>query len=361
MEDMRQTEESKRASLEFRIDSLENQNDVMRKYHDAELESVRNELSQITMEKDRLLHQLRESEKTNASLLVASSSRNALEGGDIAKTDLESECAKLRFENAHLLAMAADNKTRAERRLREMIAAQSASIEADVIMEQELRLKAESTVQALQAEIDILRREKNPSQLGLGALDNSPSLDLVKENKLLKANIEKMKSDNDSLRSQMKDAEARANSRIEALTEDYEKLQVKISRIEFDGKRDLAIQAEMVRTRDDGSELSSRKLPPDYNTSTGGDLSVMSSCIDAFEQIQQQKHAIQEERKLYQEVLSEQEELFALLAQRDVQLECLKNALIEAVGQEAVDKANEEAEASTISKYGNFIQVIETE
>ena len=159
MEDMRQTEESKRASLEFRIDSLENQNDVMRKYHDAELESVRNELSQVLMEKDRLLHQLRESEKTNASLLVASSSKSALEtASDV--TDLESECAKLRFENAHLLAMASDNKTRAERRLREMVAAQSASIEADVIMEQELRLKAENTIQELQAEIDSLRREK---------------------------------------------------------------------------------------------------------------------------------------------------------------------------------------------------------
>jgi hypothetical protein len=359
MEDMRQSEESKRASLEFRIDSLENQNDVMRKYHDAELENVRNELSQVTMEKNRLLHQLRESEKTNASLMLASSSSGGLEssGGEI---DLESECAKLRIENAHLLAMAADDKTRAERRLREMVAAQSASNEADIILEQELRVKAESTADALQAELDTLRRQRSPTNRSNLAFRNSNSA-TSKENESLKSKIASMKAENDALRARMEDAAVRAKSKIESLSDDYEKLQVKVSRIEREGKRDMAIQAEIARMREESSIFPTTTMKSPSEILDRDTSYYSSSAGEAFDHLQEQKRAIEEERKLYKEMLTEQDELFALLAQRDVQLSCLRDALLEAAGDEAVEQASKKAQEETVSKYGNFIEVVETE
>ena len=105
MEELRQTEDSKRASLEYRIGSLENENDVVRKYQANELEDLRKELAQIAMEKDVIIYQLKETEKTNASLVLAASK----EDSDNAhkKYDINSECVKLRVENAHLLTIAA--------------------------------------------------------------------------------------------------------------------------------------------------------------------------------------------------------------------------------------------------------------
>lgn len=154
MDELRMHEESKRASLEYRIGSLEDENDVLRRYHSSELETVRNELAQMSMEKDRILHQLKESEKTNAALVFAASKAETQGAEDSTNIDPEAEISKLRIENAYLLTVAADDKARAERRLREMLAAHRASVETDTILEHELRLSAESTIQSLKAQLD---------------------------------------------------------------------------------------------------------------------------------------------------------------------------------------------------------------
>lgn len=362
MEDMRQTEESKRASLEFRVDSLENQNNVMRKYHAADFENARNELSQITMEKDRLVHQLRESEKTNASLLLASSSNDGLESA-IDPIDLETECAKLRLENAHLLAFAADEKIRGERRLRETVAAQTASSEADIIMEQGLRMKAESTVEELTAELETFRREKKESRSNNGSGESAEYVAIRKELESAKVRIESLETENADLRSRMEGVATKYKAKIDSLATEFQKAQAKASRIEREGRRGLAVQAEIARMREEPNSTAATRahISADdamLGTFDDGNTSFMSSA-EAFDQIQEQKKAIQEERKLYQEVLAEHDELFALLAQRDLQLACLKEALVEAVGDEAVDKATKKAEDQAISKYGNVIRVVD--
>lgn len=116
LEELRQAEESKRASLEYRIGSLEDENDVLRKYHFTELETVRNELAQVAMEKDRILNQLRESEKNNSAFVLATPSADGPDNKGVS--DIDAEIKRLRIENAYLLNVAADDKARAERRLR---------------------------------------------------------------------------------------------------------------------------------------------------------------------------------------------------------------------------------------------------
>jgi hypothetical protein len=155
MEEFRMNEESKRASLDYRIGSLEDENDVLRRYHSSELETVRNELAQVSMEKDRILHQLKESEKTNSALVFAAAKAESSQGGiEDSTTDSDAEVSKLRIENAYLLTIAADDKARAERRLRESLAAHWATVEADTFLEHELRLVAENRVQSLQAQLE---------------------------------------------------------------------------------------------------------------------------------------------------------------------------------------------------------------
>ena len=158
MEELRMNEESKRASLDYRIGSLEDENDVLRRYHSSELETIRNELAQVGMERDRILHQLKECEKANSALVFAASTvdTQCMENPE----DLDAEISKLRIENAYLLTVAADDKARAERRLREALAAHRASVETDTILEHELRLAAESTVQSLKAQLEEYRNTR---------------------------------------------------------------------------------------------------------------------------------------------------------------------------------------------------------
>ena len=92
LEELRLTEESKRASLEYRIVSLEDENEVLIKYHASELEDMRHELSTVTMEKDRILYEFREMEKTNDALVLAASIRNVEDVDRI--DDYEAEAAK---------------------------------------------------------------------------------------------------------------------------------------------------------------------------------------------------------------------------------------------------------------------------
>jgi hypothetical protein len=110
------------------------------------------------MEKDRIVHQLKESEKTNAALVLAASKGENNENDDI--NDIEGEIAQLRVENAHLLTIAADDKVRAEQRVQEVLAAHTASSEADTILEHKLRIAAEATIQTLKAELEELRNEE---------------------------------------------------------------------------------------------------------------------------------------------------------------------------------------------------------
>jgi hypothetical protein len=361
MEELRETEEGKRASLQYRISMLGNENDVVRKYHTAELESARNELAQLAREKDRVLHQLKECEKTNASLLFAASKGN----GNTSKgvSDIESECAKLRIENAHLLTMAADDKSRAERRIREILAVQSATVEADVILEHELRLSAEAALETLRLELDELRSESTMVREffeieATGTREKSQ----LHAMEMLKDSFEALRLENASLKTRMQDAATEAKSKIELLTDECHKLQAKLHKVDREGRDQVAVQSEIARMR-----LASFPSPGGrfYSEAEWGPSSktplheVSLSTAEAFDLIRKQKKEIEEERKRHREDIDEYESLLALVAQQDLEKKCLKEVLIEFAGEEAAREAVRNAEEMAAMNYGTVVRVNE--
>jgi hypothetical protein len=356
MEELRETEESKRASLEYRVGALENENDVVRKYHAAELENVRNELSQITMERDRVLHQLKESEKTNASLVFAASkgeSSDTTEGVG----NLEIECAKLRVENAHLLTVAADDRGRAERRLREALAAQAAGGEADVILEHELRLSAEAALETLKLELEAVHIEMAAAAHGRSNVAQLRNSDVIsKELESCQKSLESMKKENQNLKSRMEKAASLAQAKIDSLTEECRIAQAKLHKLNQEGRFEALIHAEksklsgmespMRRANGNGSKFL---VVSDRDPSSAGasEPSALSSA-EAFDLIRRQREEILEERKHYREFLEEHDSLLALLATLDMEKKALTDALRDALGdEEAVQVILQNAQETT--------------
>lgn len=369
LEELRMNEESKRASLRYRVSSLEDENDVLRRYHSSELETVRNELAQVSMEKDRILHQLKESEKTNSALVFAASKAEAVEADDIS--DLDGEISKLRIENAHLLTVAADDKARAERRLREVLAAHRATSEADTILEHELRLAAEATIQSLKAQLDELR---NAERKG-GSESRSESNRIAAQERLehlvaeldgLRQELQKVKKENSSLKAKTEQAASKAKSELASLTEECRQAQAKAHKYEREGRFDAAVRSEVAKLhlsseargmhRGDWMLVTNNTENDDPALERTTESSPFVG-VEAFDLIQRQKQDIQEERKMYLEFLTEHDDLLALLAQNDLERECLKDALSKAAGTDAVDEVLRTVEGKALEQFGNIIKV----
>jgi hypothetical protein len=99
---------------------------------------------------------------------------------------------------------------------------------------------------------------------------------------------------------------------------------------------------------------------------TRDDVTMQSSLLDTsmtsinaatFDHLQNFKEEMREERKIYMELLSEHDDLLALLAQLDVEKNSLKNALAKVAGQSAVDEALKTAEEETFEAHGGVIKL----
>eukprot|EP00980_Cylindrotheca_fusiformis_P000848 scaffold221_cov120-Cylindrotheca_fusiformis.AAC.9 len=359
LEDLHQDEENKRASLEYRIGSLEDENDLLRKYHAGELEEAQQELSQVTMEKDRAVHHLREVEKTNASLVYAASKENqaSKDAGD-----LEDEIATLRVANAHLLAVAADDNARSERKLRESLAAQMASTEADVIMEHELRVSAEEAVRSLKAQLVELQKALRDSGDGTSGnnKDQIATESTQRQIESLEQDLKNLKKENMKLKKKLETEAAKAKASLEKVTEECRKAQSRLHKAERDGLFDAAIKSEVARLRM-SPKVSTPETRDDILLLKAGPESTPTSAnAAAFDLLRKHKEEIQEERKMYLEFLAEHDNLLALLAQHDVERTCLRDELSDNCGEAAVERALQRAEEKTVSQYGKIIRLAES-
>jgi len=358
MEELRQTEDSKRASLEYRIGSLENENDVVRKYQANELEDLRKELAQITMEKDLLSHQLKDTQKTNASLLLAA--QNEEDGKAQQHADIHSECSKLRIENAHLLTIAAEDKAKNERRLRELLSGQAASSELDVIMERELRLSAETELQTMKEELGQLRNGKHSEM----AVTSTDCFTLDELNKLRTA-LESLKEENAGLQAIIDEEASKSKQTIDVLTDECRRAQAKAFKLDRDTRTEIAVQSEISKMR-----LSAMSSPGETNSLNNDFLRTsinhvslenheagFPSSSEVFDLIRKQKQEIQEERMMYSETLKEYEDLLALVAQQDLEKSCLREKLVEVAGDDVADEAIKKAEEFAVIRYGNAVKV----
>ena len=352
MEEMRQAEAARIASFEYRVTALEDDRETLRRFHADELENVRNELAHVSMEKDRILGALKESEKTNAALLYTTSKQHETNPGSTP----EAELAKLRVAHAQLLAAASDEGSRTERRIREAVSARLSSTEADLIVERELRLSAETTLESMRIQIEHMRQTKFSTLSPLKLTDSS-------QLERSKAELKKLSDQMVSLRREYEQSKAESKATIDDLTEKYRKAQAKAHKLGRELQFENDVNAEAARLRSpqsiDGHDIATWLVERDAtNHEEKKDISGHSmSPSDAFDYIQQQKKAIQEERQMYHELLAEHDDLLALLAQQDLEKASLHAALSDAAGADAVAAAIKEAEENAVRQFGRYIQL----
>jgi hypothetical protein len=352
MDEMREAESSRRSSLEYRITSLQNDHIVHRRFHAAEMENLRNELHQASMERDRLFQSLKESEKSKDALLRASSNDKVVQGD----SDPHFELAKLRVEKAQLLSAWTEESSQAERRLREAVAAVTSSAEADIILEKELRVTAEKSLENVKLEMKEIRSSLGSSRTDAQSQVDATTIALGIELDGLKDRAQLLSEENASLRDQLERTKKDTLSTIERLTDDCRAAKLRASQLEREGRFEAEVRAEVTRLQASSSRESDRhgilvrENPREEREDT---LDVP----ELYDVIQKQKQAVQEERSMYYDLLEEHDDLLALLAQQDIVRVCLCSSLTDAAGPEAVDGVMRKAEAQSIEQYGKFVKL----
>jgi hypothetical protein len=353
LEQTREAESARASSLEYRISALENDRDVVRRFHADELETLRQELSHSSMEKDHILHSLKESEKINAALVYSTAREREFDEAE----QTENEISKLRTFIAKLLSSATEEASRAERRIREAIIANSSLVEAEVIVERELRIAAEAALENVKSQLDEIQRSRHDEPARSVAKTYSPDR-LQTQLCQAREKSRKLESENSSLRSELESVKSDAERKLSDLNDCCQRAQSLALKLEWEAKTGCEGNLETPTMPSVSMSTFSdnwvvvKTAAQDVVTTTHGIPS-----IEAFDFVMEQKVAIQEERQLYQELLAEHDDLLALLAQQDLEKASLYEALMNVAGQTAVDAAIQEAEDKAVKQFGTYVRL----
>mmetsp|Transcript_15187 Transcript_15187/g.25224 ORF Transcript_15187/g.25224 Transcript_15187/m.25224 type:complete len:2554 (+) Transcript_15187:278-7939(+) len=357
LEETRESEAARVASFEYRVCALEDDRDVVRRYHADEIETLRNELSHILMEKDRILHSLKESEKTNTALVYETSKEQETE----VTEHVENELSKLRTSNTRLLSAASEEGARTERRIREAIAANASLVEADVIVERELRVAAETALENVKSQLEE-RRRSSVDDPATGS--NTQTLSPVRMRTHLshaREKSRKLEAENSTLKVELKELESTSETELSNLTDECRRAQALVLKLEGAAKFGSAVNLEATKMQLMPNQPSSENWI--VVSKASGNVADASSAADglpsteAYDCIMTLKSEIHEERQMYQELLAEHDDLLALLAQQDLEKSSLNQALTNVAGQRAVDAAIQQAEANAIEQFGKYVRL----
>lgn len=329
LDDIRDSEASKISSLEFRLSSIQNEHSVQTKIYAAELENLRNELSQSNLERDRLLQALNESESIRESKSQASSPDLSY-GGNAAN-----ELAQLRIEKTQLLSAATAEASRAEKRLRDNRAMIKAAAEAEVIMERELRLMAERSLESAKAELESARVSASTHALSRETGIAADQIVLL-QNQLdeARSSREKLEHEISVLQTQLSDTKRERDMDVARMTEECQKMRVRINHVEREGRFEAQVIAEAARLK---ASESTTVAAPEAKEERSEEV------IALWDHIKKLQDGIKKERTMYYEKKSEHDDLLALLARQDLEKEKLSGALASLGGQEAVQAAMTQA------------------
>jgi hypothetical protein len=334
-------------------------------------------------EKDRLLQALKDSERSNDALLRASAGDGGLEG-----SDLFVELTKLRLEKAELLNSASDEATRMERRLREARAVKAATTDAEVILERELRFAAETSLEALKREMTELRilsdlRQSNEF-IDVGNLEERMSAtELRSEIRRLHDELTALTDENVNLREQLERVEQEGREQVDALREECRHAKSRAAYFEREGRVEAEVQMEVARLRARNEFVDAGRRQGGSNNSPHSPRRPRPSPLDpAYDDdeleeddayydsdrehkaeqqfgltmkqmgamIREQDRRIKEGNTAYTSLLTEHEELLALLTEVHNVRTSLKEALARSAGPDAVDSALRAAELMTQSQ-----------
>jgi len=269
----------------------------------------------------------------------------------------EAELAKLRIEKAQLLVAAAEEGERTERRLREVIATEVSSAEADVLVERERRLAAEAACENMKLLVVELQKDVQAYKEDMHLGSFSPrKAKMEQENERLRQEIARLHDESATLHAKLDSAESgqeNANYRIEKLEAECRIAQASSNRLDREIKFHSEVQAEMGRMR---ASPTVKVAPVDETTANEKKEDDMRT-VELYDKIQEQGQAMQRAREVHQALQVEHEDLLALLAQQEEIKRSLESALTRELGPMAVEAAIREAEESSIAQYGRCVRV----
>lgn len=353
-DELQEADASRRSATEARIASLESDHIAYRRFHASEMDRLRNELNQMTTERDRLVQNLRNAESGKKAVLESVSQ-------DVAQDDLDAALRMLRLENAALLAQTSEESARTERRIREALAASRSANQTQIVVERELRLASERALKAANEELMQLRQA--------GSTEHPSSKKRIDEltNDLqdLRARNEKWAEQKADMRRELEEIRRDARHREEQLEEECRQARQRVTQLEQEGRFEAEVRAEVARiqssspsrTGKGGGEEESRALvevSSSSNRSTVGDPATVAHLYDV---IKTMEHRMQMERQTHEEEREEMEDLLKLVVQQKLDVDALKAALQAAQGEVAVQRALEQAERAAEAQYGRSIRV----
>lgn len=361
LDESRQSELDMRILFEKRIKDLEEECRALTTSNQADLETLKTELSNVILERDQLIRALNESEKANSTLVYSTT----VDKTDELSSSTDVELAKLRMENAHLLSEAAKSVVATERRIR-------TALGGELFLEDRVAREDKQRLAELQQLLTKLKTDYENTLEELGRL-KSANIDLTDKLNTLEAenaqdNLKRLEEDFSrlevekiSLETKLKETVSLSKSTISNLEEKYRAAEAKIRKLESSEQKEAALAAEIARLREENQNISANKNNDrssvedvDSTTERKGPDMDPSDQLDLIRELQSE---MKQEREMYQDLLAEHEDLLALLAQQDCEKKCLQQALAEANGNDAVEKAILEAEQKVIERYGKYVQI----
>ena len=302
-------------SHEYRIDTLENDRISTGNAYEEEINALKAELAQSNQEKDNFAHKLEQSEQANTALVYSTTHDGA--NGE----ESESEVIRLQLERAQLLAKINELGTNLERRVSEAVAAHAANTETEIIMERQHRISVETSLADALSKINEMK-----SQVSASPKPNDEELSSCKR-LLEKAHVEneELRYDNNLLQSKVETSSNSSSRLVADLREKLKKTEEQLRSVEREGRFEAAMASEIAKLRA-GTQTSSNgsnKKPfilrgIDQNVGVDGNGSSSPNpayIIEMYDYVVELKRSIEEERQMYKELVTEHEDLLALLGQ----------------------------------------------
>jgi len=353
-------------ALRGRLEAIEEERDLLVKSQQEQVALLRADISKLVSEKDNLVQSMHEFEVTNNSLLHA----HSINGTDGKDTDNTDELHRLRIEKAQLLASVAQSSAKVEQRVRSLLSAQLSKNETEVIVERELRQAAESELSEKKNELRELKslleskeseiKKERTTKLGNVPDDKDKEI-LNKKLQCISAQHEELRQQNSRLRAQLEDLTATKNK----ITEQCQALEIELRRIQREKRFDENVSAEVVRLRYNSSSIcknangmvSPQSASVNFSQPEHELFHHELSVEEMWDVVMELKESMKEERSLYRELLTEHEDLLALLAQQDLERSGLRSALASLGGESAVEDAMREAEEYAVDRFGEFVHL----
>jgi myosin heavy subunit len=290
-----------RSELEQRIRHLEKDRHKLNSSYIANIENLRNDLSSVKAERDRLIYALEESERMNSTWV-----NNSSISSEAAPTNhIEAELSNFSAEKSKLLMTLSKQSSSVEKRIRSAL---SGDFHGDDVR------KSEFTSLQDQFEKVNIEYEKAKSR-------NNELLSLVQDANKLKYENERLEQEVDDLLQEKSRIESAFTQKLSSSKDKFAELENRYNELQTNFRELQRVQ----------------KLKGSLSVDVEKDDIVVSD-TDQQSYIDGLNTELKQSKSLYQDLWMEHEDLLALLAQQDCEKRCLEEALVKSEGHEALDR-----------------------